>query len=77
MRVAFFWKVQQAVGWVQVGGAPVAIGQALDGHVAEHGGQGSFVSGLDAAVAETVGVGHLGALLPPGSQVEVVLEETA
>jgi hypothetical protein len=75
--VALLGQVEGGIGGVQVRRSPMAIGQALDGHGAEHGGELAVVAGLDAAVGDAVGVDDLDALLPGGAQVQVVLEEPA
>ncbi len=74
--MALFWQVQGCIRRVQVRSAPMPVGQSVDGHLAEYGGQGSGVSGLDAAVVDTVDVDHADPFLSLGAQVEVVLKQS-
>lgn len=76
VRVALFGQIQHGVSDVQVRRSAMPIGEAFDGHISEDGGQGSAMSGLDAAVADTVDVDHRDSFLSAGAQVEVVLEQS-
>ena len=78
MRVALLGEVQLAVGGIQVGVTAVAVGEALHVELPEDGGEAAMVTGLDGTMGHPVGVDNrVGALLPNGAQLEVLLEHSA
>ena len=78
MGIELLGQVRDGVGRVEVLLAPVAVGEAADGDGADDRGEGALVAALHCAVGGTLGVGHLfEALLPEGTEVEVLLQEQA
>ena len=75
--VDLFGQGQGCVGWVEVLLASVTVSQAAHRYLAEHGGQGTAMAGLDGAVQAALGVDHLQPFLVLRAEVQVVLVELA
>lgn len=71
-------KRQRSVSRVKVLFAPVPVSEAAHFDLPEDGGQATAAAGLDGAVGDALGSCHAPqALLAPGPQVEVLLQELA
>lgn len=78
MRVLLFGQVQLGIGGMEVDRALGPVGEAGDGDLAEDRLQRAVVAGLDGGVGDAVAVDDTrAASLPPGAEVEMVLEELA
>jgi hypothetical protein len=77
MHIGRSERHRTGVGWVQIGVAGPAVGEAADPDLADDRGQPPLMSRLHPGVGIPVGVDDVAPALSGGPQVGVVLEEMA